>query len=187
MPTKIKETFPARVQLEALSGHPSASVGVTVKTGSIVKQGDVVGKITVGGLYRRRSRTNTVGTGFSNASPVGEVEDAGVFKAADVLKTAAGVAIGTVAANGIDTEADPNTVTLTGNAANNVAADVGVIAQDGSQVAEGIADAETDGTADTPIAVIVSGKLVEAKLRGLDASAKSELAGASVAGGIFKF
>jgi hypothetical protein len=185
MPTKTEQVFPDRVPLEALAGHPSASVGATVKSGFIVKQGDVTGKITADGKYRRRSRTTTTGTGFSNASPTGEVVDSSVFKAGDVLTTSSGTAIGTVLS--VDPVADPNTVTLTANAANNVAADTGVIATDGSAVAQGIADAETDGTADVPIAVIVSGKLVESKLRGLDASAKSDLAGASVAGGIFKF
>jgi hypothetical protein len=185
MPTKTEKVFPDRVPLEALAGHPSASVGVTVKTGFIVKPGDVVGKITADSKYRRRSRTDATGTGFSNASPTGQVLDASVFKAGDVLTTSIGTAIGTVLS--VDVVADPNEVTLTGNAANNVAAGVGVIATDGSQVGQGIADAETDGTADVPIAVIVAGKLVESKLRGLDASAKSELAGASLAGGVFKF
>ncbi len=185
MPTTTKETFPERVQLEALSGHPSASVGVTVANTFIVKQGDVIGKITASGKYRRRSRTNATGTGFADNSPTGQVEDASVFKAGDVLKDAAGNAIGTV--QSINTSTTPDTVTLTGNSASNVAAGVGVVAQDGSQVAQGVSDHETDGTADTPIAAIVSGKLVESKLRGLDTSAKSELAGASVAGGIFKF
>jgi hypothetical protein len=186
MPTKTKETFPARVQLEALAGHPSASVGVTCKTGFIVKQGDLVGKITASSKYRRRSRTTAAGTGFAADSPIGFVTDNTVFHDGDVITKSDGTAVGTVAVDGIDT-VDPTKVTLTANAANAMAADVALIATDGSAVAQGIADAETDGTADTPIAVIVSGKLVEAKLRGLDASAKSDLAGASVAGGIFKF
>lgn len=185
MPTKTEKTFPERTQLEALSGHPSASVGLTIATGHIVKQGDVLGVITASGKGRRRSRTNATGTGFANNSPNGQVEDASVFKAGDVLKTAAGVAIGTV--QSIDITTNPDTVVLAANAANNVAAGVGVIAQDGSQVAKAISDDETDGTADTPVSVIISGKLTEAKLRGLDDSAKGELAGASMAGGIFKF
>lgn len=185
MPTKTKETFPDRVQLEALSGHPSASVGVTVATTFIVKQGDLLGQIAASGKYRRRSRTDATGTGFADNSPTGQVVDTTVFKVGDVLKDAAGNALGTVLS--VDPTATPDTVTLTGNAANNVAAGVGVVAQDGSQVARAVADQETDGTADTPIAAIISGKLVESKLRGLDASAKTELAGASVAGAIFKF
>lgn len=187
MPTKTIETWPERVQLEALAGHPSALVGVTVKTGHIVKQGDPVGKITASGLFRRRSRTATVGDGFSDSADVGEVDDASAFKAGDVLTTAAGVAIGTIESIAFSEDDGPDVITLTANAANDVAVAVGVIATDGSAVAQGIADAETDGSADTPIAVIVSGKLRESLLRGLDASAKSELAGASVAGGIFKF
>jgi hypothetical protein len=80
-----------------------------------------------------------------------------------------------------------NTVTLTGNAAVAVAAGVDVVASDGSQVSKAISDKTTDGVGDTPINVFICGLLKESKLRGLDASAKAELSGASVAGGIFKF
>jgi hypothetical protein len=185
MPSKVIETWPERVQLEALAGHPSASVGATAKSGFIIKQGDVVGEIASGGKFRRRSRTNAAGGGFDSASDTGEVDDASVFKAADVLKDEDGQTIGTVLS--IDTEADPNTVKLTGNAAHDVASGKGVLAQDGSAVSQGVSDNETDGTEDTAIAVIVSGKLKGSLLRGLDASAKAELAGASLAGGVFKF
>lgn len=185
MPTTIKETFPQRVPLEALAGHPSASVGVTVKSGFIVQQGDVVGKVTADGKYRRRSVTSATGTGFATTSPTGQVDDASVFVVGDVLKNAAGTTIGTV--QSINTAASPDTVTLTANAAVVVAAGAEVFGSDGSQVSQGIADAETDGTADTPIAVIICGKLLESRLRGLSATAKSELAGASLAGGVFKF
>jgi hypothetical protein len=187
MPTTTKQTFPARVQLEAIAGRQSAEVGVTVKLGFIVKQGDVLGKITADSKYRRRSRTTTAGTGFSNASPIGQVTDASVFVAGDALKKTDGTVIGTIAASGIDTVSNPNQVTLTGNSAINLAAANDVVASDGSQVAQGIADASTDGTADQAIAVMLSGELVESLLRGLDTSAKSELAGASMAAGIFKF
>lgn len=183
MPTTLVQEFPARVQLEIIRPDEAVLIPVTIKTGHVVKQGDVLGRITTGGLYRRRSRTDAVDDGFAADSPVGEVVDASVFKAADVLKDAAGNAIGTV----LSVDVVANTVTLTANAANAVAAGVGVIAQDGSQVAQGISDKETDGSADTPISVFIAGLLDESKLRGLDASAKTELGGASVAGGIFKF
>ena len=118
MPTTTKQTFPERVQLEAIGGHASASVGVTVKSGFVVKSGDVVGKITAGNKYRRRTRGSTAGTGFSAASPVGQMSDAGVFADGDVIKRASdGANIGTVAVGGINTGVVPNTITLTANAA----------------------------------------------------------------------
>jgi hypothetical protein len=187
MPTETINTFPKKVPLQARRPDLVVSLAVTNKIGHIIKQGDIIGKITATGLYRRRSRTVAAGTGFSNASPVGKVTDASVFVAGDVLEDGAGNAIGTIAAGGINTQANPNEVTLTGNAANNVAAGVAVMATDGSEVAQGISDHETDGTKDTPISAIIGGYLDEAKLRGLDSSAKAELAGASVAGGVFKF
>src|SRR6185503_14630335 len=114
MPTTLKQTFPERVALEAIAGHPSASVGVTVANTFVVKQGDVVGKITTGGKYRRRSRTSTAGSGFSTGSAIGQVTDAGVFTPGDVIKRASdGTTIGTIAAGGINTVSSPNQVTLT--------------------------------------------------------------------------
>jgi len=185
MPSKTIETYGKKVALEALRADLAVMVGVMVASGFIVKQGDVVGKITASSKYRRRSRTATAGTGFSNASPTGQVTDASVFAKDDVLKKTDGTVIGTVLS--IDTTTTPDTVTLTGNAAVNVAADVDVLASDGSQVAQGVSDDETDGTQDTSASVIIGGYLNEWKLRGLDSSAKTELAGSSRAGGVFKF
>lgn len=185
MPTKTIETFPERKQLEALGGHPSAAVGVTVANTHIVKQGDVIGKITASGKYRRRTRATVNTTAFATDSPNGQVLDASVFKVGDVLKNVAGVTVGTI--QSIDLTTTPDSIVLTGNAGVAVAAGADVLGSDGSQVAQAVADQETDGTADVPIAAIISGKLKESELRGLDASAKSELAGASVAGGVFKF
>lgn len=183
MPTKTIEEFGQRESLEAVRPDWAVSVGVTVKDGSVVRQGDVVGEITASSLYRRRSRTATAGGGFSDSSDTGEVADASVFAAGDVLTTSTGTAVGTV--ESIDEDA--NTVKLTANAANDVAAGVAVIATDGSAVSKAISDKTTDGVGDTPINAFICGLLKESKLRGLDASAKSELSGASVAGGIFKF
>lgn len=185
MPTRTTETFPERVQLEKVRPDLAVSVAVTAKTGFAVKQGDVIGKITASGLYRRRSRTTTAGAGFSDASTVGVLTDASVFAPGDVLKKTDGTAIGTIAANGVNV--DDNEVTLTANAAINLAAGNDVVADDGSKVALGIADKETDGTQDAVINAFIGGYLDEALLRGLDTSAKSELGGASVAAGIFKF
>ena len=150
-----------------------------------MKQGDVIGKITASGLYRRRSRTTTVGAGFANNSTIGVLADASVFAPGDVLKKTDGATIGTIAANGVDVV--NNQVTLTANAAINLGAGNDVVASDGSQVAQGISDKETDGSGDTVINVLIGGYLVEASLRGVDTSAKAEMAGASVAGGVFKF
>lgn len=185
MPSKTIQTFPKRAALEAVKPELVAAVPVTVKSGHIVKAGDVIGKITTGGLYRRRTRTATAGTGFADNSPNGQVVDASVFKAGDVLKKTDGTTIGTV--QSVDITTNPDTVVLTGNAAVAVAAGVDVVGSDGSQVAQGISDTETDGAEDTTITAIITGLLDESKLRGLDASAKAELGGASVAGGIFKF
>lgn len=184
MPSRTVETFPERVQLEGIKPELAAAVAVTVKTGHIVKQGDVIGKITTGGMYRRRTRTKTAGTGFADDSPNGQVEDASVFKAGDVLKKTDGTTIGTVLS--VNPATTPDTVVLTGNAAVDVAAGVDVVGSDGSQVAKGVSDSETDGSQDTVIAAIIAGLLDESKLRGLDASAITELGGASMAGGIFK-
>ena len=184
-PTETKETFPAKVPLELVRPELAVLVPVTIKSGHIVKQGDVLGKITVGGLCRRRTHTPAAGTGFATNSAVGQVEDASVFKAGDVLKNVAGTTIGTVLS--VDPTTNPDTVTLTGNAAVAVAAGAAVLGSDGSQVAAGVSDHETDGAADTPIAAFIAGFLKESLLRGLDSTAKIELGGASVAGGIFKF
>lgn len=185
MPTKIIETLPDRVQLEALGGHPSAAVSVTIGNGFVVKQGDVLGLITSSGKGRRRTRATVNTTAFATNSPNGQVVDASVFKVGDVLKNAAGVTVGTI--QSIDLTTTPDSIVLTGNAGVAVAAGSDVLGSDGSQVAAAISDQETDGTEDVPVAAIISGKLKESLLRGLDTSAKTELAGASVAGGVFKF
>lgn len=185
MPTKTITEFPARVQLNKVRPDEAVLVPVTVKSGFIVKQGDVVGKITASGKYRRRARTTATGAGFATNSKTGHVTDASVFAVGDVLVDASGNPIGTIDAGGVD--ADANTVTLTANSSTAVASGVGVLASDGSAVAQGVSDKETDGADDTPVDVFIGGFFDEAKLRGVDASAKSELSGASVAGGVFKF
>jgi len=184
-PTKDIETSPQRVSLEATRPDLAVSIPLTVKNGFKVKQGDVIGKITASGLYRRRARTTTAGAGFAANSTIGEVADASVFAPGDVLTKSDGTAIGTIAANGVNTVT--NQVTLTANAANAVAAGLAVIATDGSAVATAISDKESDGVGDTVINALIAGYLDEAKLRGLEATAKTELGGASAAGGIFKF
>jgi hypothetical protein len=94
---------------------------------------------------------------------------------------AAGTTIGTILTVVVDA------ITLTGNAAIAVGIGAGVYVGDGSQVAAAIAQDAVDGDGDTPVACFISGLLLEAVLTGLDATAKTELGGVSVAGGIFKF
>jgi hypothetical protein len=183
MPTNTIETFSRRDALEALREDLAVLVPLTIADTFKATRGDVLGVITASSLARRRSRTTAAGAGFSNASAVGHVTDASVFVAGDVLTEADGTNIGTV--QSVDTVA--NTVTLTGNAAVNVAAGVAVLASDGSQVAAAISEQGSDGVGDTPVSGFIAGLLNEAKLHGLDASAKAELGGVSVAGGIFKF
>ncbi len=183
--TTLIEEYPERDALEAVRADLAVLVPATVAANFKVKRGDVCGVITASSKLRRRSRTTANSTGFAVDSPVGHVTDASVFVAGDVLKNAAGATIGTIAAGGVDPVA--NTVTLTGNAAVAVAAGAAVLGSDGSQVASCISYNETDsGAVDTNVSVYVAGPLKEAKLRGLDATAKAELMGRSF-GGIFLF
>src|SRR5690349_10146274 len=110
------------IQRDVALGH-EVMVPATAANGFAVEVGRVVGVITASGKVRKRSRTPATGTGFAVNSPIGHVVENGVFAPGDVLTDAAGNAIGTVAANGID-GTDLTKVTLTGNAANAVAAGV---------------------------------------------------------------
>jgi hypothetical protein len=183
MPTRTTQTFAERDALEAVRVDLTILVGATVANGFKVKRGSVCGEIIASKKIRRRSRTNAAGAGFAVDSPVGHVEDASVFVAGDVLKNAAGTTVGTVQS----VDAVANTVTLTGNAGVAVASGAAVLGSDGSQVAKAISFEESDGVGDTQVSVCIGGPLKEAKLLGLDASAKAELGGVSTIGGIFKF
>lgn len=180
MPTKTVTTYPTRKQLEVLRPDLSVSVPVTMKDGFACSQGEPLGKITSGGLHRRRTRAAVTGTAFATNSPTGTVDDATLFVVGDVLKTAAGATVGTIQSIA------GNTITLTGNAANAAATGVNVFGSDGSQVAVCIADNDSDGVGDTPIAGLIGGYLDEAKLLRMDATAKAELGAVSVAGGVCK-
>ena len=185
MPSKLVETYAARVALEARKPELACQVGVTMRNGAACMQGDVIGVVTATDKYRRRTRALATGSGFATTATTGTVDDAGVFVAGDVLKNSAGVTVGTIAAGGVNTAT--NTISLTGNAAVAVAAGAAVLGSDGSQVAKAISDRDSDGSGEASVDVFVCGLLLESKLRGLDATAKVELGGASVAGGIFKF
>lgn len=185
MPSKVIETFPQRVALEARRPDLAVLIGVTIALGFIAQQGDVLGVTTSSGQARRRTRTTAAGSGFAINATTGQVADASVFVPGDVVKDATGATVGTIAAGGVNTTT--NILTLTANASVAVAAGAAVLGSDGSQTAKAIADETTDGSADASVSVFVCGLLDESRLRGLDATAKAELGGASVAGEIFKF
>lgn len=185
MATKTVETYGRRVSLSVVREDLAVKVAATVADGHIVKVGDAAGMITASELARRRTRTDATGTGFATTSPTGQVVDASVFKAGDVLKNEAGTTIGTVLS--VNPAATPDTVTLAANAAVAVAAGASVLGSDGSQVAKFISENETDGAGDTPVTAIIGGFLNESLLRGIDSSARAELGGMSTVGGIFKF
>ncbi len=183
MPSRTIEIYGERVPLEAVRADLATRVPAVVALGFIVLVGDICGAISASGKLRRRTRAVASGAGFAVNSVTGVVDDASVFKAGDVLTNAAGANVGTVQSINTGT----NTITLTGNAAVAVAAGAAVLGSDGSQVARAISDDETDGTQDANASVLIGGLLKEAKLRGLDSTAKAELGGVSTVGGIIKF
>lgn len=182
MPTRTIENFPPREQLEAVRADLAVAVPGTVANGHVVHAGDVLGMTTATGLLRRRTRTLAAGNGFTGTSNTGQVSDATLFRAGDVLKDASGATIGTV--QGVD--AATNTITLTANAQVAVPAGNAVLGSDGSQVAVGIAGNSTDGQGDTTINLLIGGYLRADRVRGLDAQAQAELGGVTIMG-IFKF
>jgi hypothetical protein len=184
MPQEIINTYARRVQFEAVGGHKLLQVPMTVKAGTGVDRGVICGVKTADGYLRPRKRTLAAGAGFSDASPTGQVTNGdGVrFEVGDVLKNEAGETIGTIQA--IDVTTNPDTITLTGNAAVNVAVGEAVMASDGSEVAACIADeavASTE-TKDTQLSPIFRGAIKSSLIIGLDDSARAELNGRSVAG-----
>lgn len=63
-------------------------------------------------------------------------------------------------------------------------------AVDGSEVAKGILAVDVDAAGegrDKPVPMYIGGQFVESRLTALDAAAKADLNGASMANGIFKF
>lgn len=185
MPSKTVETYGERIALEARKAELACQVGITMRSGAACQQGDVIGEVTSSEIYRRRTRALVTGAGFLTTANNATVDDASVFVAGDVLKNAAGATVGTIAAGGVNTTT--NTITLTANAAVAVAVGAAVLGSDGSQKAKAIADEACDGVGEEQIPVFVCGLLLESRLRGLDDTARAELGGASVAGGIFKF
>lgn len=183
MPTTTIETNAARVALEKIRPDIAPAVGLTAKDGFAIGRGDVVGVITASGLGRRRTRATVGDDPTAVDSDIFNVDDASVFAVGDVVKNSAGVTVGTIESIDLDT----NVITLTGNAAVVVATGANVFGSDGSQTAKGIADEASDGVGDTPIRILIGGCLDESLCLRLDATAKTELAGSSRVGGIFKF
>ncbi|HQU83498.1 MAG TPA: hypothetical protein PKY59_10250 [Pyrinomonadaceae bacterium] len=180
------ETYEEQFSLETRRPDLTVNIAATVKTGFNCKKGDVLGEITSSGLFRRRTRAAAAGSGFSTAAANGTVDDASVFTPGDVLKNAAGTTIGTIAANGVNTLT--NQITLTGNAAVNVAAGNSVFGSDGSQVAAFLAEEGSDGVGDTSINVITQSPALDiSKTRGLDDTAITDLGGKKLPGNLLKF
>lgn len=181
MPSRVIETNPAQVALEAMRPDLAVWVPGTVKTGFACSAKEVLGEITASKLLRRRSRSLVTGTAFATNSPTGTVADGALFRAGDVLTNSAGANVGTIQS------ISGNTVTLAANAAVAVATGAAVLASDGSQVAKGISGSGSDGNGDTPMDVCISAIVTEADIIGLDSTAKTELGGQSTVGGLFKF
>jgi hypothetical protein len=181
MGTKVIGNYENPRSLAALRADLLVEINATVKDGHSCLRAEVMGIITSSGLARRRTRSLVKTTAFAANSPNGTVEDGTKYKVGDVLKNAAGTTVGTILT------IVGNNITLAANAAVAVAIDAAVYASDGSEVAKFIAEDGSDGVSDTTVTAIVGGYLEESLLIGLDATAKTELGGISLPGGIFKF
>jgi len=189
MPQQTINTYPKRVPLEAVKADLALRIPLTVKAGTPIRRGAVCGVKTADDYVRERKRSLAAGTGFSDATPTGQITNGdGVrFEVGDTLKNEAGEEIGEI--QGIDSITNPDTITLTGNAAVNVAVGEAVLADDGSEIAACVADEEVKSTEekDTQLSPYIGGALKQSLLLGLDDSAKAELNGKSYPGDIFKF
>ncbi len=181
MGTKVIGNYQNPRSLAAVREDLLVQINATVKDGYACSRGEVMGVRTSDGLARRRSHSLVKTTAFAANSVNGTVEDGSKFKVGDVLTNAAGTTVGTIQT------IVGNNITLAANAAVAVAIDAPVLASDGSQTAKFISDDGSDGGGDVPMGAIVGGYLEESLLTGLDATAKTELGGISLPGGIFKF
>ena len=181
MGTKIVGTYQNPRSLAEVRPDLLVEINATVKDGHSCLRGEVMGVITSSGLSRRRTRSLVKTTAFATTSPNGTVEDGTKYRVGDVLKNAAGTTVGTIQT------IVGNNITLAANAAVAVAIDAAVYASDGSEKASWIADDGSDGDGDTTVTAIVGGFLLESLIIGLDATAKTELGGISLPGGIFKY
>ncbi len=185
MPTRTVETSPQRKSLETVRADLAVLLPLTIAAGCAVGFGDVLGVIDASGFGRRRTRTVVDTQAFATNSNTGKVADASVFRDGDVLKNVNGATVGTIAVGGINLAT--RVITLTANAAVAVADGMSVLGSDGSQVARAISDAASDGVGNTPLDVMVSGFVKKSSINGLDATAESELRGATTINGVFKF
>lgn len=185
MPTKDIATYPQRRSLELVRADLAVLLPMTIADGFSVGFGDVLGAIDANGFGRRRTRSLVDTQAFATNSNSGRVADASLFRDGDVLKSSAGTTIGTVAVGGINKTT--NVITLTANAAVAVPIGDAVLGSDGSQVARAISDAASDGVGNTPLDVMIAGFVKESAVKGLDATAKAELRGATTINGVFKF
>lgn len=180
----LVEEFAEQYELETRRPDLSVHIALTVKDDFACQKGDVMGEITASGLIRRRTKTTVDTTAFATNSATGKLADVSPFVAGDVLKNAAGTTIGTIQSINTTTRV----VTLTGNAAVAVADGAGVYGSDGSEVAAVIANEGSDGEGDTPIDVITQSPALDiSKLRGLDATAITDLGGKKLPGNLLKF
>src|SRR3954454_14202764 len=108
MPTRDIETNVGVTPLEILGSQSYPRIiGAVVKDGFSVSRGDVLGKITTGGLLRRRPVSTVGSTPFGTGSAAGSVADGSLFKVGDVLKAFAPVpqvetatVVGTIGSSG---------------------------------------------------------------------------------------
>jgi hypothetical protein len=185
MPTRTTETFPTRIQLEAIRPDLAAQVPLTVKAGTGMRRAAVCGVITATGYIRERSRSKANGAVAAGGTAL-VVDDASVFVAGDILKLEDGTTVATVAANGVNVEDNELAVSAT---AVDVADNDAILASDGSQVAKVISNeavAATE-TQDTPISPFVCGILKTDQIIGLDESAVTEMGGVTLPGNKYKF
>jgi len=185
-PTRTIETFPERVPLEAVRADLAVRIPQTVKDGTAIRRAAVLGVITATGYVRERSRSNASADAATGQKVIA-VDDALVFKVGDVLTLEDGTAIGTIDAGGVNV--DDNELTCVANIAIAITDGDAVLASDGSQVAQEIADeavAATE-TTNTQLSPYIGGYLKRDLIIGLDASAIAELGGAVKPNNIFKF
>jgi hypothetical protein len=152
---------------------------MVAKAGFEILRASVLGVITASGFLRRR----TCGVADADAATNQKVivldddSDVSVFVAGDVLKTAVGETIGTVAVGGVNTE--DNELTCVDNLVVAITAGDEVLGSDGSQVAKVIANeaVKATETANTNLSPYAAGILKFDQLSGLNASAIAELKG----------
>jgi len=185
-PTQNIETYPSRTPLEAVRADLAVRIPLTVKAGSRVRRGIVLGVVTATNYIRERSRS-LAAAAFAIGVGVIEVDDASLFIPGDVLKLDDGTTVGTIAALGVNVV--DNELTLVAVTTIEIADNDAILASDGSELAKAIADEAVAATeaVDTVLSPYIGGALKSDLIIGLDASAIAEMGGAKFPGNIFKF